>query len=96
VKSFIFATAILSLIVTLINFKWKISLHSVGAGALLAIVMILSLKMLAPMEWYIIAAILAAGLTLSSRLMLNQHNPPQVWAGLITGFFGLFFSMMFF
>jgi membrane-associated phospholipid phosphatase len=51
--------------------------------------------MLAPMEWYIISAILAAGLTLSSRLMLNQHNPQQVWAGLITGFFGLTFSMMF-
>jgi len=94
-KSFIFATAILSLAVTLINLRWKISLHSVGAGALIAIVLILSLKMLAPMEGYIISAILAAGLTLSSRLMLNQHNPQQVWVGLMTGFIGLIFSMMF-
>jgi hypothetical protein len=95
-KSFIFATAIISLIVTLINLRWKISLHSVGAGALIAIVLILSLKMLAPMEWYVISAILVAGLTLSSRLLLNQHNPQQVWVGLITGFFGLIFSMMVF
>ena len=94
-KSFIFATAILSLIVTLINFRWKISLHSVGAGALIAIILILSLKMLAPMEWYIIASVVAAGLTLSARLFLNQHSPQQVWAGLATGFFGLTFSMMF-
>jgi hypothetical protein len=93
-KSFIFATAILSLLVTVINFKWKISLHSVGAGALIAIVLILSLKMLAPMEWYLVSAIIAAGLTLSSRLMLNQHSPQQVWVGLGTGFFGLTFFMM--
>ena len=31
-KSFIYASAFLSLMVTLINFRWKISLHSVGAG----------------------------------------------------------------
>ena len=90
-KSFIFATAILSLLVTVINFRWKISLHSVGAGALIAIVLILSVKMLAPMEWYLIAAIIAAGLTLSSRLMLNQHNPQQVWVGLVHGIFRISF-----
>jgi hypothetical protein len=95
-KSFIFATAILSLLVTVINFRWKISLHSVGAGALIAIILILSVKMLAPMEWYLVAALIAAGLTLSSRLMLNQHSPQQVWVGLGTGFFGLAFFMMLF
>lgn len=95
-KSFIFATAFLSLIVTVINLWWKISLHSVGAGALIALVLILSLKMFTPLMWYLISAILAGGLVLSSRLKLNFHNPQQVWIGIFTGFLGLILFMMFF
>jgi hypothetical protein len=95
-KSFIFATAFLSLIVTVINFWWKISLHSVGVGALIALVLILSLKMFTPLMWYLITAILAGGLVLSSRLELNFHNPQQVWIGIFTGFLGLILFMMFF
>jgi hypothetical protein len=93
-KSFIFATASLSVIVTLINLWWKISLHSVGAGALIGLVFLLSLKMLTPLEWYLISVILAAGFVLSSRLCLNNHNPLQVWIGLFTGFSGFILFMM--
>jgi len=42
--------------VTVINFWWKISLHSVGAGALIGLVLMLSLKMLAPLDLYLISA----------------------------------------
>jgi hypothetical protein len=93
-KSFIFATAFLSILVTLINFWWKISLHSVGAGALIGLVFLLSIKMLTPLEWYLISAVLIAGLVLSSRLRLNHHSPMQVWIGLLTGFSGLILFMM--
>lgn len=95
-KTFIFAATFISLIVTLINFWWKISLHSVGAGALIGLVFILSLKMLTPLEWYLIATVLIGGLILSSRLKLNLHSPQQVWIGLFTGFFGLALFMLFF
>lgn len=95
-KSFIFGASILSLIVTVINFWWKISLHSVGAGALISLVLILSLKMLTPLEWYLIPVVIITGLVLSSRLKLNLHSPAQVWIGLFTGFFGLSLFMMLF
>jgi hypothetical protein len=95
-KSFIFATAFLSLLVTIINLVWKISLHSVGSGALIALVLILSFKMIAPLQWYLISAVVIAGLNLSSRLNLDQHNPLQVWIGLLTGFCGLTFFMTIF
>ena len=84
-KSFIFATFFLSLIVTIINLWWKISLHSVGVGALTALVLILSFKMYSPLLWYLISIIIAGGLVLSSRLKLNFHNPQQVWIGFLTG-----------
>jgi len=95
-KSFIFASLFLSVIVTIINFWWKISLHSVGAGALIGLVLILSIKMIAPLEWYLISAIIAGGFILSSRLKLNIHTPIQVWTGLFTGFFGLTIFMFLF
>jgi hypothetical protein len=95
-KSYIFASAFLSVIVTIINFWWKISLHSVGAGALIGLVLILSFKMLTPLDLYLIPTVIVGGLVLSSRLKLNMHSPQQVWIGLFTGFAGLSLFMLYF
>ena len=88
-KSFLYSLGFLSLVVTLINLKWMVSLHSVGAGALLSIVLILSFKMYTPLVWYLISVIIIDGLVLSSRLQLKTHNPQEVWLGFLTGFLGL-------
>jgi len=88
-KSYILAVAFVSFSVTVINFRWKISLHSAGAGALLALVLSLSFKMHNPLLWYLVPTIIASGLVLSSRLQLNLHNPGQVWLGFLTGILGL-------
>jgi hypothetical protein len=88
-KSFIFATSVLSIIVSMINFWWKISIHAVGAGALTATVFVLSMKLYTSLTWYLTAVILTGGLVLSSRLRLNTHNPPQVWLGFLTGLLGI-------
>ena len=85
-KSFFFAFAVLSLTATLINFWWKISLHSIGVGSIIALVLILSLRMYTPLLWYLIPSIIAGGLILTARLQLGLHNPLQVWSGLLTGF----------
>jgi hypothetical protein len=95
-KSYIFSAFLLSLIVTVINFWWKISLHSVGAGALLGIVLILSFRMHTPLVDYLILVIVIGGLVLSSRLRLNYHNPFQVWLGFLSGFLGLIVIMILF
>lgn len=95
-KSFIIAVFILSVIITLINFWWKISLHSAGVGALVSLVVILAFKMYTPLVWYLISVVIIAGLVLSSRLRLNSHSPLQVWVGFLTGFLGLSLSMLVF
>jgi len=95
-KSYIFSAFFLSLIVTVINLWWKISLHSVGAGALMGIVLILSFRMHAPLVDYLILVIVIGGLVLSSRLRLNYHNPSQVWLGFLSGFLGLIGFMILF
>ncbi len=95
-KSFLFAAFFISMVVTIINFWWKISIHSVGLGALTALVLILTIKMYSPMVWYLITVIVASGLVLSARLKLNTHSPQQVWFGFLTGYLGLGLFMWFF
>jgi len=95
-KSYIFSAFFISLIVTVINLWWKISLHSVGAGALLGIVLILSIRTHTSLVEYLILSIITGGLVLSSRLKLNYHNPQQVWLGFLTGFLGLVLFMILF
>jgi len=88
-KSFIFATSVVAIIVSMINFWWKISMHAVGAGALTATVLSLSIRMHTPLTWYLLAVVLTSGVVLSARLRLNSHNPSQVWVGYLTGFMGI-------
>jgi hypothetical protein len=96
IKSFIFATAVLAITVSVVNFWWKISLHSVGAGALAGLVIVLSLNMMVPLTWFLIPVLLISGLILSSRLRLNTHNPPEVYLGFITGIIGMYLLMLLF
>jgi membrane-associated phospholipid phosphatase len=86
----------LSLAITIINFWWKISIHSAGSGALTALVFILSFRMYSALGWYLILVITVSGLVLSSRLRLNFHNPRQVWLGYFAGFLGLTLFIMVF
>ena len=95
-KSYIMTVGLLSLIATLINLRWKISLYSMGAGLLLSVVIMLSVKMYTPLIWYIIPAGIAAGFVLSSRLQLNYHNPGQVWCGFFAGLLGFSLLIMLF
>ncbi len=95
-KTFIFSTFFISIVVTVINFWWKISLHSTGAGAIIALVLILSFRMYTPLTGYLLISVIAAGLVLSSRLRLNYHSPLQVWLGFLSGLLGLSLFMMLF
>ena len=93
IQSFFISAFLISLAATIINFWWKISVHSVGAGAIIALVLTLSRRMDTPLMWYLVPAVIIAGLILSSRLKLNSHSPGQVWAGLLAGFSGLMLFM---
>ena len=95
-KSYILSVSVIVLAATLINFLWKISLHSIGMGLLLSVVMTLSIKMYTPLTWYLFTSIIVTGFVLSSRLQLNINNAWQVWGGLLTGLLGFSFLMRLF
>ncbi len=93
-KAFVYSIFFLSLSATLINLWWKISLHSIASGVLIALVLMLSFKMHTSLVWYLVAVVIAGGGVLSSRLRLDYHKPLEVWIGLLTGFAGSFLFML--
>lgn len=86
IKSFMLAASVTSLLLLVITFKWKISIHSAGLGGLLATVVALSIRMSANLAPLWIVMILLSGLVLMSRLYLRAHSPAQVYTGFFTGF----------
>ncbi len=84
-KAFAYGLTMLSIVLLTVNRWWKISLHGAGAGALMSVVILLSLRMSASLSYYLAGSVLIAGLILTSRLRLNTHNPAEVYAGFLAG-----------
>lgn len=96
IKSFILATTIVAILILVITFKWKISIHSAGLGSLLAAVMALSVRMYADLTLLWILVILCSGLVMAARLYLSSHTPLQVYAGFALGFIVMWLTMVVF
>lgn len=93
IKAFVICSAVMAVAVTIINFWFRISVHSTGAGAITALVIILSVRMQAPLTFLLIIVILISGLVMSSRLWLKAHNSSEVWTGFLLGSMGSFICL---
>lgn len=80
--------ALAGLINLLINFRWKISAHAAGIAGVVAMLIqvIKEGPSSADMVWWIVVAILCAGLLGSARIWLGRHTLMQVLAGSAVGF----------
>jgi len=86
IKAFSLASACVVFATALLNFRWKISVHAVGAGAMAAMVLVLSFKRYTGLVWIIAAVFILSGLIMASRMWLKAHSPWQVYAGFLNGF----------
>lgn len=80
----------------LINTKWKISMHSAGAGGAIGALIAYSLLFYFNPVWWLCLLILLSGLIGSSRMLLRQHDLWQVLAGTFLGIVGGFIGITFF
>jgi hypothetical protein len=69
----------------LINLVYKISLHTLGWGALTAALTAISIRMGIPLLTFILIAVLLSGFVGFARLKQNAHNQTQTYLGYVAG-----------
>lgn len=82
---YVISATLLLLLTMMVSFFWKISIHMVALGAFTGFLIITTLLLRTDINWLIILAFMASGLTGSSRLVLKVHTPAQVYAGFLMG-----------
>lgn len=82
---FILGATLLVLISLLINYFYKISLHMMALGGLLATLLGFSFLIHQDIRLYLFLIILISGLTGTARLKLEAHTPSQVYTGFLLG-----------
>ncbi|HEC44555.1 MAG TPA: hypothetical protein ENI20_17185 [Bacteroides sp.] len=84
--SFILSSLLSVLVTLLITLKYKISIHMVGAGGLIALIGFLAFYLNVNLQFYLGVTVVLAGLTGMARIILKAHTPDEVYTGFLTGF----------
>lgn len=78
----IFITSILGF---LVNISTKVSMHAMASGVMSAFMALLAYYDSANLTLYLSAAILLSGIICTSRLIVADHRPAEVYSGLFIG-----------
>jgi hypothetical protein len=78
----VFISSIISLMA---NIYFKISMHGMAMGVMLTFFVIVALQGNMDMGVYLTLAIIVAGLVCSARLLVSDHYPFEIYAGLVLG-----------
>jgi hypothetical protein len=95
VKAYFVSTTFVTFVTIIINFIWKLSLHSVAVGGLLTLVCFMAYLFEVPVTGYLAGMVLLSGIVMFSRLYNEDHQPGEVWAGFFTGILSMVFSLFF-
>jgi len=85
-KIVILGAALSILLTFIVNFKWKISAHTVGIGGIAGVALGLIYRIQIDMFMPLILIIFISGLVAAARLKLNAHTHAQVYTGFLAGF----------
>ncbi len=86
INQFILSAFVSLALAGIIHFKWKISLHMIGMGGLIALVSAISFLYKTPIQFYLVSLILLTGVSGSARLYLEEHTQEQIYSGFLVGF----------
>jgi hypothetical protein len=86
IHSYVLATAITLSVVILLGIWFKISLHTAALGGVAGLIIALIFLYETPLQGMLMIAVLAGGVTASSRLALGVCHSAEVYSGYLVGF----------
>jgi membrane-associated phospholipid phosphatase len=75
----------LTVLAMIISFYRKISLHMMGIGGMLGLLMGLSLNLNLDLTWFVVSAIILGGFLGFARIQSNSHKPSDIYSGFLVG-----------
>jgi len=84
-KLILIASVLVVIALLLVSFKWKISSHMAALGGITGALLALAFRTGINPVYSVLVLILAAGLTGTSRLIVQKNSLPQVVAGYFLG-----------
>lgn len=78
----VFLTTVVGLIS---NIYFKISMHAMGVGGLLGVFLLVMKSNTMLMTWPLCIALLITGIVCTSRLLISDHTPKEIYGGLAAG-----------
>jgi hypothetical protein len=91
---FMFASSITVLLSSIISIKWKISYHMISIGAIVGIILSISIRLLIDLQLMLMISILLAGMLGFAQLFLNRHKATQIYFGFGLGLFSILSFML--
>ncbi|HUR67144.1 MAG TPA: hypothetical protein VMZ03_12410 [Chitinophagaceae bacterium] len=77
------------------NIIMKVSLHAIAAGVMLAFIILLALSQTLNFGFYISIALLVTGVVCTSRFIVSDHSPQEVYGGLFVGIISMLIANWF-
>ena len=93
VLNYLLACMAVLTIIFIINYFYKISIHTATLGSFLALLMVNYVNTGIELRPLIAITFIMIGLVSSARLFANSHNSIQVYLGLVVGFIPMFFIL---
>jgi hypothetical protein len=94
IHAFVLSTAILLFLITVLCLKYTISEHMAALGGVVGLIIRLIMVYETPLQWILILALMAAGLTGSARLMGRMQRPWEIYSGFLLGFVVVLATLM--
>lgn len=94
--AFTFGAFLASSVALIANIYFKISMHAIGCGGMIGLmIVVLNTNPSSPFTLPLMIAIFITGLVCTSRLIVSDHRPGDIYTGLFVGFFCQFISAAF-
>jgi hypothetical protein len=85
VPSFMLGVFLAASVALIANIYFKISMHAIGMGGWLGIFLLIMESNTMLMTWPLCLVLLITGIVCTSRLLISDHRPKEIYAGLVVG-----------